>query len=71
MYFFFVDQEPFIACVKEQQALWYPILSELCAGKQLSEELRDPSILQLAIQNVHIIDAYIAWYVFQQVWCKI
>ncbi|ELU12620.1 hypothetical protein CAPTEDRAFT_218926 [Capitella teleta] len=49
----------FVASLKQNCNLWHLMTSEMWAGKILAEELRDPSIVQLAAHNVLLLHSFI------------
>ena len=51
----------FVASFKEKQGLWAAILEEMTSGKQVSKQMRDPTIADLAARNVLLIDALYFW----------
>ena len=53
--------KPFYATLKDKQHLWHCLLREMCGGKAVSDETRDPFIIELAARNVLLIDAFYSW----------
>ena len=49
--------KPFIATLKASRNLWYMLVNEMWSGKLISEEVREPSIVHQAAQNVLLVDA--------------
>ena len=51
--------KPFTAVLKSDTNLWSLLIGEMCSGKVIAEEFKDPGVIQLAMQNVLLIDAYV------------
>ena len=50
---------PFTMNLRDDLMNWILFINEMWMGKLLSEELNDPSIVQLAARNVLLVDAYV------------
>ena len=51
---FFADRNipPFYACLKEERDLWLLFLNEMAAGHKTSISMRDPKMVDKAVNNV-------------------
>jgi len=66
LYLFHVSAEsvrPFTMSLRDDLMNWFLFIHEMWTGKLLSEELKDPSIVQLAARNVLLVDAYVRRFV--------
>lgn len=52
-------EKRFVASFRDESHKWFLTIHEMWSGKLLSDELHDPSILQIAKQNVLIVDAFL------------
>ncbi|XP_023932557.1 DENN domain-containing protein 3-like isoform X1 [Lingula anatina] len=52
-------QVVFTAILKEERNYWFTLITEMWSGKLMSEEYKDPGLIQQAAKNVILIDAVI------------
>lgn len=59
MYISAEKEECFVASFREESHKWFLFISEMWSGKRVAELIGDPTVLQLAKQNVLILNAFL------------